>query len=706
MTAPTTPLSSRLDRLFNPQSATVIGASTNPFTIGGQVYGNLQLDFPGRLYPVNARAPEVLGDRAYASIDDLPEPVDLVVVMVHAVNVPDVIRSCIARGDGGACIISAGFSEAGAEGAALQAEISALAREHNFPVVGPNCVGFWNGQRSVAATFAVFASRARPAVGPVAIVSQSGGFGSFILNRAVDRGVRVSMFASTGNECDIDISSVLEYCIEQPDTKVVAVFAEAIREPDVFLRAIARARELDKQIISVSPGTSEAVARAVMSHTASIVGSGEVYAAVCEQYGVIQADSIEALLDYAVMFQGGKKMHGRRIGVITQSGGAGVLIAGNAGDEGLELPELTPAVQEELLTMLPPFASAKNPIDTTASFNAFPPETYGKLLQKLLDDDQIDAAIPVVWAGAGPQTASVAEAFFSHDKPIAPVVTIEPELLAAEGVMVFDDPTRAVRALAQLARATESKPWTSPTGFEPNEGRAKAAAELLAPVRSKPFVLEATAKEVLALYGIPVSSERVCTDEAQAVAAFESIVGTSSGKVALKILSYELPHKSDAGGLVLNVDSAEQVRTAYRALTSDFAANQPSVHVEGVLVQEMVSARLELAVGLQRDPVFGPMVALGLGGVLIELLGTPQLLHAPFGIAEAREAVKRIAGGRIGHGTRGLDEDQLEQLATIAVALGELALEHPSVHSVDVNPLMAGARGLVAVDALLVFDDA
>jgi len=262
----TTPASptSRLDRIFKPQSATVIGASAQPMSIGGRVYGNLQFDFPGRLYPVNARASEVQGDRAYASIDLLPEPVDLVVVMVPAVHVPAIVRSCIERGDGGVYIISAGFSEVGPEGAALQAEISALSQEHDFPVFGPNCIGFTNTHRHITATFALFPERGRPTPGPVGIVSQSGGFGSFILNRAVERGIHVGMFASTGNECDVDFASVLEYCVEDPELEVIAVFAETIRQPAAFLRAVARARELGKQIFSVSPTPSEAVARAVM----------------------------------------------------------------------------------------------------------------------------------------------------------------------------------------------------------------------------------------------------------------------------------------------------------------------------------------------------------------------------------------------------------------------------------------------------------
>jgi acetyltransferase len=508
------------------------------------------------------------------------------------------------------------------------------------------------------------------------------------------------MFASTGNECDVDFASVLEYCVEDPELETIAVFAETIRQPDAFLRAVARAQELGKQIISVSPAVSEAVARAVMSHTASIVGSAEVYASVCQQYGVVQADSIESMLDYCRLLQERKPMKGRRIGVVTQSGGAGVLVASNATDEGFDLPELGPETQEYLKALLPPDASAKNPVDTTAG--TMEPDAYGKILQRLVDDDLIDGVIPIIWAGFNQQQVEqVADVYYGQEKPMAPVVAMEPGPLTALGVPVYDDPTRAVRALGVVARANEPMAWTSPSSFEPDAARASAVADLLAPVRTKPFVLESTAKDALAAYGIAVAAERVCADEDEAVAAFEAI----GGNVVLKVLSYDLPHKSDSGGLVLDLDSADAVRQAHRELLRRFQ-DQPATRIEGVLVQEMVSARIELALGLQRDPVFGPMVAIGLGGVLIEIISTPQLLHAPFGLAEARLAVSRVANGRIGHAARGLDEAQQEAFAQGAVALGQLALEQPYVLSVDVNPLLPTPGGMKAVDALLVLEGA
>ncbi|WP_261566533.1 acetate--CoA ligase family protein [Frankia gtarii] len=687
-----------LEAVFRPASIAVVGATDKPGALGGRVYGNLKQDFKGRLYPVNARSPEVFGDRAYPSVRDLPEPTDLIVVLVPATHVVAVIEDSIAAGHGGVYLISSGFSEVGGEGTQIQERIAALAREHGFPVVGPNCVGYMNQYDNIMATFAIPPGEQRPKPGPVGIVSQSGGFGAFILNRAVNRGVGVGMFASTGNQCDVTLFDVLEYFVEQPELQVIAMFSEGVRDPAPFLRAAKRAIELGKVIISVSPGTSEAVARAVLSHTASIVGSAEVYRAVCEQYGVLEADSIDTLLDYAIALQDGRRMRGNRIGIVTQSGGAGVLFAGDAANHGLEVPELAAGTQERIAAVIPAFGSARNPIDTTPGVGLITGEVYATILRELLSDDSIDAGVVLGWYGGDTRADAIVEVYHSQDKPLVPVVAVNPELMQGRDIPSFTDPTRAVQAVAAIART--SRRVMPDDGFTVDEQRAARSRQALDEARSRPFVLETTAKDVLARYGVPVSRERTCSSADEAVAAFREI----GSRVVLKVMSYDLPHKSDSGGLVLNLRSEREVLEAFDLLTERFREEQPSVTVDSILVQEMVSSRLELAVGMQRDPVFGPMVAVGLGGVLIELIGEPVLLRAPFGLAQARAAVDRIAGGRIDHPTRGLPKEYREQLAQVVLGVGQLSVECPEVMSVDVNPVMVTADGIRAVDALIVLD--
>ncbi|MFF5289568.1 acetate--CoA ligase family protein [Paractinoplanes globisporus] len=684
----------RLGPVFSPDSIAVVGASATPYAIGNTVYANLRRDFPGRLYPVNPRRAEVLGDRAYPDVADLPEPVDLVIVLIPARDVPALLERCIAAGHRSAYIISSAFSEAGTdEGRAAQAAVSEIAARHAFPVVGPNCIGFMNGHRTTMANFSLQPDAERPLAGPVAIVSQSGGFGSFILNRAVVERARVGFFASTGNEADVTIADVIRYAVEQPEIGVIATFAEATRDPATLLEAARRAAELDKVIISVTPASSEAVARAALSHTASVVGSSQVYDAVCDQYGIVRAGSIAELIDYATFLQDGKRMRGRRIAVLTSSGGAGVLAASNVAETGLEMPELSPPLQARISPLMPSFGSARNPVDTTAAVTAMAPENWGLILGELCASDEIDAVMALVWGGDSDHADTVVK-LYEQDKPIAPVVTIGPEKLADRGLPAFADPTRAIRALSAMAAVSARAPAGPPTHAVDQE-RADWARATLAEAAGEPIVLEATSKRVLARYGIPVTREVVCHTEDEAVAALAEI----GGRVALKVQSYDLPHKSDSGGLVLGLATPDEVRAAYRRLAR---LGDGGVRLHSLLVQEMVPARLEMAIGMHRDPVFGPVVAVGLGGSLIEVIGEPALLHPPFTRERAVGLITRLAGGRITHAVRGLGADHIARLADAARGLATLALDLPELESVDINPVMVTDTGIVAADALMV----
>jgi acetate---CoA ligase (ADP-forming) len=695
MTGRTSVAATRLNRLYNPNSIAVLGASANPGTLGYQVYANLRRDFPGTLYPVNPRSSEVLGDHTYPDVASLPEPVDLVVVLVPATHVLHAVEQSIAGGHHSACVITSGFSETGTdEGRALQQRLVGLASEHGFPIAGPNCVGFMNGHHSIMANFAIEPDSDRPVPGPVALVSQSGGLGSYILNRAVTSHISIGFFASTGNECDVTVADVLRHVVEWPEIQVVGLFAEAIRKPDVFIEAADRAAELGKVIVSVTPGSSETVARAALSHTASIVGSEHVYDAVCRQHGILRAGSIDEMVDFALILQDGRRMAGRRIGVVTASGGAGILIAGDAAEAGLAIPELDAATQARLKTLMPAIGSARNPVDTTPAMQYMPQQNNRQIYELLVAEESIDAVLTLVWDGDGELANDVVDAYKGTTKPVVPVVALAQDYFAQHGIPYYGDPTRAVRALGALAQFSARACSPVRVGAVDAERAARARA-ILGGVTGSPFLLESTAKDLLSLYGVPVPRETVCFNEEAAVKAARSI----GGAVVVKALSYDLPHKSDAGGVVLGVRTEEQVRAAYRQVA---ALESDTVTIDGALVQEMVSSRLELAVGLQRDAVYGPVVAVGLGGVLIEILGDPQLLHAPFSHQQAREAASGIAGGRILHAKRGLDDAQLNLLATTMTGVGQLALELPEIESVDINPMLVSNTGLCAVDALVV----
>ena len=683
-----------VQRLFSPESVAVVGASEAG--LGSMVFENLHRDFPGRLYPVNPRRDEVHGVKAYPTVDDLPEPVDMAVILTPAVTVPDIIEHAANKGIGGAVVLAAGFAEAGQEGKNAQQRMTDVARTRAFPIVGPNCNGFYNGDKHVAATFAIPVDMDRPKLGPVAVVSQSGGFGSYILLKAITAGLHASWYLSTGNESDMTVARSLRYMIEQPEVGVILTFFEAVRSPDVFVEVAARAAELGKPVLAVKAGYTKEGSRAALSHTASIAGSGEVYDAICQQYGLIQCSSVEQMIDFGLTLQTGRRMGGNRLGVLTQSGGSGALMADVAETVGLTVPVLPDPDREYLQSLLPSFGSAANPVDTTGAFNM---ENFDAVYGGLAASDGVDAVLPLIWYVGERETEATRKVWAATDKPLVLATTLAAPDIAEAGIPVYTDPARAVRAIGAVAAFSEfvrRHEHVDPP--RKDQDRINRARALLKTEKGQPFVLESVAKQVLAEYGIPVSREVIAEDAETAVAAAKTL----QGKVALKVLSHDLPHKSDSGALRLGLEGDEKIKAAYQEMLASIHKANPGITIDGVLVQEMVPASVEISCGLQRDPVFGPMIVVGIGGVLIEIVGGAVMLRPPFTQQMAEHAVARIAGGRLRTASRGLSEAQAKEIATAMTALGTLALELPEVESIDINPIRVDGQVAKAVDALIV----
>ncbi|MFF3671811.1 acetate--CoA ligase family protein [Microtetraspora malaysiensis] len=689
-----------LDRLLSPRSIAMVGASNSPTRIGGTVFGNLLRNFPGEVYPVHPKDEVVQGRTAYRSVRDVPEAVDMAVIAVPAPAVVDVVAECAALGVGGATVITSGFAEAGPEGRALQDRLTAVARETGIRVIGPNCIGYMNTHGGVMANFMLTPDQPMPEAGPVALVSQSGGFGSYITNKAVLAGLRLGWFVSTGNEADVNVAAVLRHLVERPEVGVLLSFVETLRDPEVFVDTARRAAELDKPLVLLKAGRSEEAARAAMSHTASIVGSAQVLDAVCRQYGVFVASTMEELLDLGTIFQDGRRAGGDRVIVMTSSGGAGVLLADEAGQAGLSVPELPQDEQAALAADMPmPFyGSTANPVDTTAQTTAMP-DAYRKVLNKVAASPSADMLTAVTWAGPGPANDAIVEMYQTTTKPVAILSTAWSPQFQQAGVPTFTDPCRAMVALAALARQSDRGPLPpDPAAFAADAGRVRRVRELIAEAGTETTLLESTGKRILAMYGIPVTREEMVTGEDAAVEAAERI----GGPVAIKVMSYQLPHKSDAGAIRLGLRGPDAVRAGYRDMLDEVARRAPGAAVEGVLVQQMAPARLELTCGVQRDPVFGPMVAIGLGGVLVEVLSEAVLLRPPFDVDTARAALGRLLGGRLLTGRRGLAEEEQRAAAEIMTGLATLALELGEIAEIDVNPLRVADGALLAADALIV----
>ena len=690
----------RIGRMISPHSIALVGASNESARIGGTLFANLKRAFKGPLYPVHPSDPDIMGVRAYTSLRQIGEPVDLAVIAVPAGLVPGIVEEAVASGAGGAVIVTAGFAEIGGEGVALQDKIVEISRVGGLPLLGPNCIGFMNVHEGVVANFSIDPSAPLPAPGGVALVSQSGGFGSYIATMATKAGLGLGWFVSTGNEADISVADMLLHLVEKPAVRVLLAAIETLRRPEIFIQTAQRALELDKPIILLRAGRSEDAARAAMSHTGAIAGSADVLDAVCDQFGVHIADTMQHMLDLGLMFQTGKRTPGRRLAILTSSGGAGVLLADEAARAGLSVPVLPENEQTALLSeMVKPFhGSVTNPIDTTAQAMAVP-DTIERLLNRLEKSPTVDMVTTVVWEQATPHLEALVSLDRRSPKPVSILSTGLVPAVSQAGTPLYLDPARAVRALGALARQSLDRPVQRLAGVI-DHARVERAREILALAGGRSVLMEHEGKRLFAEYGLPITQERFASSPAEAAeAAF-----TLGGKVVLKAMSPALPHKSDAGGVRVGIvpEQAEQQATAMLADVARFA---PAAQIEGILVQEMVPARIELTAGIKRDQVFGPIVVVGLGGVMVEILAEVVMLLPPFDLASARRAVEELCSGRLVSGTRGLDAAEVEIVAAMMTGFGSMALELPEIGEVDANPIRITQGRAVIADALVTVDN-
>jgi acetyl coenzyme A synthetase (ADP forming)-like protein len=678
-----------LESFFRPESVAVIGASRRRGSIGGELYRNiLDADFAGVAYPVNRNGEPVAGVRGYASVAAIGRPIDLAVICVPAARVPAAAASALAAGVRALCVISSGFAEVGAEGRDLQEQLLALVRAHGARLVGPNCLGI---AAPTAGLNATFAPRSLPA-GRIGFSSQSGALGLALLEQATQRQLGFSGFVSTGNKADVSSNDLLEWWEEDPGTDLVLLYLESFGNPRKFGR-VARRVARRKPILALKSGTTDAGARAASSHTAALAGSEAAVDALFRQAGVLRARTLEELVDAAVLLSRQPLPGGRRVGVVTNAGGLGILCADACAEAGLTLPAPAEETRAALAAVLPAEASLANPIDLLGSATA---ETYDRALPPLLADPNLDALIvqfvPPVVAGAEEVAAAIRRAIdqAAAAKPVLAVVISAdgiPDTLRDEtsSVAAFTFPEAAAHALGMAAARAD---WLAqPAGRIPDlDGVDHAAA--LAVVES---ALEGAAdiwldpraaRALLAAYGVPVVAESIAADEDEAMAAAERLGYPVVVKSALPGV-----HKTESGGVALDLGSAVEVRDAVRRIGSP------------VLVQPFVRGGAELLAGVVQDPVFGPLVAFGPGGVLAELIGGAEFRIAPLTDRDTEELVLGGKAGRLVRGFRGAPPADAVALFDLVHRLGALAESLPQVVELDLNPVVALPSGCVAVDA-------
>lgn len=699
-----------LDPLLRPRAIAVVGASlSNPNNVGSRVLHQLRRFAAKPIYQVHPNGPQDGDEFTVADVTALPESVDLLIVALPALAVVPVVEAAARHGVRAALIFSSGFAEGGDEGRSTQDELVRISRETGMVINGPNTIGYVDAHDGVLATFYLPNDVERLPAGPIAIVSQSGALGTYTEDLARDRGIHPGWLVTTGNEADVTVTDVLEYLIERPEVKVAFVTSEGLRDGEAFVRVAARAAELGKPIVMVKSGTSEAGLEAALSHTASISGGDEVFDAVCRQYGVLRASGLEQGLDWVSMLQTGRSLAGDRLALLTGSGGGGVMMADASQENGLTVPRTPEADQEIISKLIPSYGSPLNPVDVTAQAVAAGLDNYQLIVDTLFASEGFDGVVISSGLRAGQElevAAKVAESFTRSEKPLAvnwySTNPASRRILTDSGVPTFPDIARAVTAMGALHRFQQ---FGHQVVQQPEpviqEARASRAAALL-PVEARALT-EAEAKPVLASYGLPVLDEQLVRSPEEAAEVVEK---QGQFPIVLKLVSADVPHKSDIGGVRLGLKSATEVADAGREILRRAAEAVPDAKIDGLLVQEMAPAGLELVVGLHRDAIFGPVVTVGLGGVLVEIIGEVALRKAPLTMQHARDAIGEISNGRLIAHSRGLSPARVEELAELLVSLGQLALEQPRITEVDINPVIAGENGLAIADALIVVTEA
>ncbi len=695
-----------LDAILKPRTIAVVGASRTPNTIGHQIVANLvDRRFTGAVYPVNPKAASVHALPAWASISAIPAAIDVAVIAVPKERVIDVAEECGGRGVKGLVVISAGFREVGGAGVELEQELLDVVRRHGMRMVGPNCMGMINTDPlySMNATFV----RPMPPFGPAAFVSQSGAIGANVLDYATEYGIGIAQFVSMGNKPDVSGNDVLLQWEHDPQIGVILMYVENFGNPRRFLEIASRVTRT-KPIIVVKAGRSSVGAQAAASHTGALAASDSAVEALMQQAGVLRAASIEELFDMAMAFSVLKPPRGRRTAVVTNSGGPGVLAADALEEHGLDLVEFRPETVARIAPLFPAEASIRNPLDMIASADA---AGYRVALDAVLADAGVDAVVAIFTPPLGVRTADVSEAIgavaVAHsDKPVLTVLMGLEGLpqgkreLQEAGVPAYIFPESAARALGALvrhgalaARPERAVPNAAMLGVDANRVRAVIDAVL---ARGERKLSEVDALAVIEAYGIPTVGARVARTAEEAAAYADTLGG---GPVVLKIVSPDVIHKTDVGGVRLGLTGAVAVQDAFREIVASVQRAVPDARIDGVLVQRQLSAGRELIAGISRQPGFGALVMVGLGGVLVEVLRDVSFRLAPIDGQEAGDMLAGLRGARILGALRGMPAADRTQLADVLVRVARLGADFPQIEELDINPLLISGTEGVAVDA-------
>lgn len=691
-------------RLLNPQSITVVGASADFRKVNGRpLKFLLEKGYPGQILPVNPKY-EAIGDlTCYPTIAALPVVPDLAIIALPAKEVCEAVKALGEKGVRAAVIFSSGFGEMGEAGKASERQLLETAKAAQVSLLGPNCLGFVNAFESVYATFSQYADGDTGA-GPIAFVTQSGAFGTAIAALVRQRGLGLGYFINTGNQVDLDFAELMMAVIEDPRIKVAAGYLEGLTDGVSLVRLAERCRALGKPLILTKVGRKEAGARAASSHTGAMAVADTVFDAVIRQYGVLRARNEEQMLDMLEALCQPRRAEGNGLGIVTQSGGAGVMMADRAEEMGLAVPEVSAETQAQIAKVMPAFGAAGNPVDVTGQFVARP-ELLTESMVGLLEDPEIHVAIAwlqLMTAHVDTLVKIFIEIKARTTKPFFVCwVAAPPEAVArlrAEGIVVYGAGERAVEAAAALVRFSTARGSSAALPEQPAGSALPVAGPLADGAQDT-----VTATSWLKAAGVPVAEVALATSADEAVAIWRGW----GEAVALKVESPDILHKTEIGGVLLNRKTEEEVRTGFATLTERARAHMPGARLSGILVQKMSGGHVELVVGVQRDPLFGMIVMVGFGGILVEVLKDVTFRRAPFDVSEAHAMLDELRMSAVLDGVRGQPPVDRAKIAGMLSNLSQWAAGMQSVLTeLDLNPVLVGTQGPVAVDCVMMLERA
>ncbi|MEZ5045202.1 MAG: GNAT family N-acetyltransferase [Saprospiraceae bacterium] len=696
----------RLEKIFQPKTIAAIGASDQEGSVGNALIKNLlKGTFTGKIYPVNPGHPTIQGLKSYHTVREIPDQIDLAVIATPAKAVPRVVDECGKAGVGGLVILSAGFNEAGEAGTSMYNEILQTARQYDMRVIGPNCLGFINPAMGLNASFA--ADMALP--GKIAFISQSGALCTSILDWSLDQSVGFSHFVSIGSMVDVGFGDLIDYFGTDSQTACILIYMESLKYPRQFMSA-ARAFARNKPIILLKSGKSEAGAKASMSHTGSLAGSDAVFRAAFRRAGILQVDTIEQLFDLAQAVATQPLLTGNRLAIVTNAGGPGVLATDFLTSNGGKLAALSPKTMDRLDAVLPSHWSHNNPVDILGDANA---EKYQEAILSCAEDEEVDAILVILTPQDVTDPTSIAKAVVNckKHKPIFACWMGEAEVKAGREVLEagkipnYRYPENAVDVFLKMyhySRSLELLYETPPNIPESLDFEKEPAQKLVRSIlrSGRHQMTELEAKQLINYYGIPTPPGKVL-QSAESAANYALEIGFP---VVMKIASAEIAHKSDIGGVVLDIISPEAAKAAFDKIMANTQHHFPAANLEGVRVEKMINKKYELLIGAKKDPIFGPVIVFGSGGVLVELYNDTNMGLPPLNMALAKRIIENTKVYQLLQGYRGMPGVDIEAVQFLLVKFAYLLMDLPEIKEIDINPYAIDEEGGLALDAHIVLD--